>query len=196
MRTRRLSLILTAGLMFALALQAAPASAWSGTVNFGPTVVYQGDYQTFYVTLLNTGNSTLFVNWIFVHFCWNASGHGMYFKDDDGSSLAISSQATLSFTTAATVSQNASGDCVVNIGVNGETFGDPAASTLNYSPVIEVAQRMVVDGVVWLGGIAIIVAVIIVVVVIVVVVVAVVLSSQQKNRGPPKWPMQPPYIRY
>jgi len=195
MRARRLSLILIAGLMFALALQAAPASAWSGTVNFGPTVVYPSDYQTFFVTLRNTGNSTLFVNWIFVHFCWNTSGDGIYFKDDDGSTLAISSGSTLTFTTATTVAQDASGDCVVNIGVNGQTFGDSAASTLDYSPVIEVTQRMVVDGTVWLGGIAIVVAVIIVVV-IVVVVVAVVLSSQHKTRRPPQWPYQPPYSGY
>jgi hypothetical protein len=195
MRMRRLSLVVIVGLMFALALQAAPASAWSGTVSFGPPVVYQGAYLTFSLTLDNNGGSALDVNWIFVHFCWNPSGYGIYFKDDDGSTVTISNGWSHTFTATTTVAQNALGECVLSIDVNGQAVWDSLPSTRNYSAVIEVMQQMTTGGTsfTWFG--MAIVAVIIVVVIIVVVLV-VVLSSQHKPRSPPQWPQQPPYIRY
>jgi hypothetical protein len=195
MHLRRLCLVVILGLMFALAMQAAPASAWSGTVSFSPTVAYQGEYTTFSLTLHNTGDTTLDVNWIFVHFCWNPSGYGIYFKDDDGSTVTISSGWTHTFTATTMVAQDSLGDCVVSIEVNGQAVGDWFPSTSNYGPVIEVMQQMTSGGGFSVGLIAIVVVVVIVIVVVIVV-VAVVLSSQHKPRGPPQWPQQPPYIRY
>ena len=117
-----------------------PASAlhWSGSGSFGPTSVYQGVTTTFTFTLNNQASGSLDVNWVWVHYCWEVSNYGYYFKANDGTTVSIPGGASHGFTGSVPVDQSTLGSCALSIQVNGKAVGDLAAETATYSGSITV----------------------------------------------------------
>ncbi len=130
------------GVFVAVALVAVvvPVSAlhWSGSGSFGPTSVYQGVTTTFTFTLNNQATGSLDVSWVWVHYCWEVSNYGYYFKANDGTTVSVPGGGSYAFPANVPVDQTTIGSCAVSIQVNGQATGDLFAETATYSASVTV----------------------------------------------------------
>jgi PKD repeat protein len=136
---RLVSIVLIA---LGISLSALPAAAlhWSGSGAFGPSTAYQGATTIFTFTLHNQASGTLDVSWVWVHFCWEVSNVGYYFKPNDGSTVSVSGGSYRDFSGAISVDQTTLGTCAVTIQANGRAGGDLYFETATYSGSISVLQ--------------------------------------------------------
>ena len=104
-------------------------SAWSGSASLSPYTVYQGEPASFTVTVRINDSRSTDVSWVWVHFGWQASGVGYYFKADDGTKDSISGYGSKNYTSTITVPQSALDQYSVEIRVHAQATGDWWAET-------------------------------------------------------------------
>jgi len=121
-------------------LTALPAAAlhWSGSGSFGPYNVYQGVVTQFTFTLSNQASGSLDVYWVWVHYCWNPTNSGYYFKANDGTTVSIAGGSSHDFSAYIQVDQTTSGNCPVQIQASGKAVGDFSQETATYNAIINV----------------------------------------------------------
>jgi hypothetical protein len=121
-------------------LASVPGSAWTGSVSLSPYNVYQGEPTEFTLTVYNTGSSSMDVYWVWVHFCWQSSSYGYYFKADDGSTVTIPGDSSHDFTKMVTVSESRLGSCEEEVRVRAQAVGDWWAETKYFTEFINIKE--------------------------------------------------------
>lgn len=115
-------------------------SAWSGSASISPYTVYRGEPTSFTVTVNVNDSRSTDVSWVWVHFGWQASGVGYYFKANDGTKVSISGYGSRDFgPLQITVPQSALGQYSVEIQVRAQATGDWWAETKTSTDYVNVA---------------------------------------------------------
>jgi len=78
------------------------------------------------------------VYWVWVHYCWNPTNSGYYFKLNDGTTVSIAGSGSHDFSAYIQVDQTTSGNCPVQIQVSGKAVGDFSQETATYNAIINV----------------------------------------------------------